>query len=437
MNTENIFTGIKNLGPCEIASPLAMDGKTRRFCSDDEKVLLDDRLDVIQAQIKSGMEIPSLEKAGPRRSIYFDPKKTRCAIVTCGGLCPGLNDVIRGITLHLHYRYGVNTVYGIRYGYEGFIRSCGHEFILLTPENVANIHLMGGSFLGSSRGNQDIGDIVNRLEELKVNILFVIGGDGTLRGSIDISREVQRRGGKMSVIGIPKTIDNDIMYLDRSFGFETAFTEAVESIKAAHVEALGAVNGVGLVKLMGRQSGFIACFAALATNDANFVLIPEVPFKLSGENGLLNLLKQRLESRRHAVIVVAEGAGQDLVEGDSSGKDASGNIRLKDIGLYLKHHIENHFKGLQTEVNVKYIDPSYVVRSVPAAPNDAFFCSRLAQNAVHAGMCGKTEMVVGRWHTHFVHLPTEMTTSKRRQVDSSGDLWMSVLEATGQPDLME
>jgi 6-phosphofructokinase 1 len=302
----------------------------------------------------------------------------------------------------------------------------------LTPESVADLHEHGGTMLGSSRGEQSPEDIVDCLERMGINILFVIGGDGTIRGSMKLVDEISRRQLKIAIVGVPKTIDNDIQFVDQSFGFQTAFSEGSKAIRAAHVEACGAPAGVGLVKLMGRHSGFIACYASLASNDANFVLIPEVPFCLEGEHGLLASLEAQISRRGKAVIVVAEGAGQDLMH--ASGKtDASGNIRLGDIGPWLKDKITAHFARRHLELNLKYIDPSYVIRSVPANPYDSVFCSRLAHNAVHAAMCGRTEMVVSRWHTRFVHVPMGLAIRERNCVDPNGDLWMTVLESTGQP----
>ena len=429
---------IVNLGPGTIWSPLhrladsAESGDN--FVGDDQRVLLDDALDGVRELLARNEPLPSLEMAGPRRKIFFDPEKTACGIVTCGGLCSGLNDVIRGLVMQISYRYGVRKIYGFRYGYEGFIKEYGHEVVNLTPEFVDNIHHFGGTVLGTSRGPQDIGRILARLDDFGINILFVIGGDGTLRGALDISQEARKRGRPISVIGIPKTIDNDIMFMDKSFGYETAFAAAVNAIKAAHVEAQGSRNGIGLVKLMGRHSGFITCSAVLSTNEVNFALIPEVPFALEGEQGFLEVLRQRVERRRHAVVVVAEGAGQDLI--DSPGglaSDLSGNVRLKDIGLLLKLRIEEYFKARSTAINLKYIDPSYIIRGVPASAQDSGYCMRLAQSAVHAAMAGKTSMLVARWHGHFVHLPVHLATSGRKRVDPKGDLWQSVLESTGQP----
>jgi 6-phosphofructokinase 1 len=422
-------TAISSLGPREVISPLRHRGGVDvSFKADDERVLFDHRMspgELPEAQL-------SFEVAGAREHIFFNPAKTAAGIVTCGGLCPGLNDIIRGIVTQLHLRYGVTTTYGFRYGYEGLVPKYGHTPMTLKPENVSQIHNFGGTILGTSRGPQDVGEMVEFLEEMSCDILFVVGGDGTLRGADALTAEIKRRGLKKAVVGIPKTIDNDIMYLDKSFGFETAFGVAVEALKCAHSEALGSVNGVGLVKLMGRDSGFIASYASLAGSNVDFVLIPEVPFELDEARGLLESLRYRLAKHKSAVIVVAEGAGQGLVKGEYA-TDASGNRKLADIGLYLKDRINAFFKERNMECNLKYIDPSYMIRSVPANAADNFYCSQLAQHAVHAAMAGKTGMLVGRWHGAFIHLPITLATQGRRKVDPQSELWHSVLESTGQP----
>ncbi len=404
-----------------------------RFRRDEERVLVDDTVAGSSAAAEGGKTPESFEVAGPRERLFFDPHKTVAGIVTCGGLCPGLNDVIRGIVHELNYRYQVTRIFGFRYGFEGLIPRYGHTPMNLKPDSLAAIHNFGGTILGTSRGPQDPGAMADLLEEMQIDLLFVVGGDGTLRGAGELTEEMNRRGLRKSIIGIPKTIDNDIMYLDKSFGFETAFAEAVKVINSAHAESQGSVNGVGLVKLMGRDSGFIASFAALAGNVVDFVLIPEVPFQLEGARGFLEALRYHLTKRKQAVVVVAEGAGQDLLQGDPLAADASGNRKLPDIGLHLKERINAFFKERRTEINLKYIDPSYIIRSVPASPQDNVYCSRLAQNAVHAAMAGKTGMVIGRWHGTFVHLPFDLVTHGRKKIDPHGELWHSVLEKTGQP----
>jgi len=427
---------VQSLGPCRIDSPLLpfLDQRRRTFHNVDEedRVLFDDRLSSLSERDVPAARLPAFEPAGPRRRIFFDPPSTRAAIVTCGGLCPGFNDVIRSLVLELHNGYGVRTVYGFRNGYQGFIARYGRPVAELSPASVAGINEQGGTILGTSRGEQDAEEIADRLEAMNIDMLFVIGGDGTLRGARKIAGCIAARGRKIAVVGIPKTIDNDIMFIDQSFGFQTAVAEATRAIRSAHVEAESSPNGIGLVKLMGRHSGFIACYASLAVSVANFVLIPEVPFSLDGSGGFLNVLRQRLERRGHAVIVVAEGAGQHLMEAGNA-TDASGNAKFGDIGVFLKQRLTDYLAGIGMECNLKYIDPSYEIRSVPANPFDSVYCIRLAHNAVHAAMSGRTEMVVGRWNGRFVHVPIPMAVRERHLVDTSGDLWTSVLEATGQP----
>jgi 6-phosphofructokinase 1 len=426
---------IKILGACLYPSPLKhrLARDAIHYVGRADRVPLDDRMSKIGEYCDDLTRTPSFELAGPRDHIFYDPRGLRCGIVTCGGLCPGINNVVRGLVLELTNGYGVEQIVGFRYGYAGLVRG-GEPPIKLTPASVAGIHQEGGTALGTSRGGQDPGEMVDTLERMGIGILFVIGGDGTLRGAMTIAAEVGRRGLPMGVVGIPKTIDNDIHFIDRSFGFETAFSEAVGVIRSAHIEATGALNGIGIVKLMGRHSGFIACQAAIASTDVDAVLIPEVPVRLDGEQGLFELLERRLRRNRHAVIVVAEGAGQELFDdAATSDRDASGNQRLGDIGTMLRTRVVDHFKRKKVDVTLKYIDPSYHIRSVPASSTDSVYCWNMARNAVHAAMAGNTEVLIGRWHGRFVHVPMQLATRFRKQVDASGDLWMSVVESTGQP----
>jgi 6-phosphofructokinase 1 len=427
---------IDALGPCAYPSPLAkrLAHGAMHYVGKADRVLLDDRMSRLLDRGEDIASTPAFELAGPRHHVFFDPEKLRAGIVTCGGLCPGLNNVIRGIVLELTQAYGVSQILGFRYGYEGMVRRHGLGPLRLNPNVVADIHHEGGTMLGSSRGNQDPREVVERMEELGIGVLFAIGGDGTFRGAMSLVEEIKRRGLPMAVIGIPKTIDNDIHFIDRSFGFETAFSSAVEVIRSAHVEATGARNGIGVVKLMGRHSGFIACHAALASTDVDVVLIPELHFDLEGPKGLLEFLAARLEQASHALIVVAEGAGQELCTGGSPpSTDASGNARLGDIGVVLRDKIVSAFRKKKVDVTLKYIDPSYHIRSVPTSPADSVYCWNMARNAVHAAMAGNTNMLIGRWHGRFVHVPMPLATRFRKQVDTNGDLWSAVLESTGQP----
>ena len=413
------------------------DGLSFGFIENHDRILLDTSLENFKLYQATGEEPFSFEKAGPHKHLYFEAAETKVAIVTCGGLCPGLNNVIRSLVNQLYYRYKVSKIIGIQYGFEGFIHEYNHPVIELTPQKVDNIHLFGGTILGSSRGLQDVGQIVDSLVSQDVNILFCIGGDGTMHGAHAIHEEITRRDLKISVAGIPKTIDNDINLIDKSFGFETAFSIAHDIIRSAHNEAVGAYNGIAVLKLMGRDSGFIAAYAALAIQEVNFVLVPEMTFDMNGRKGFLNLLRNRLENRHHALVVVAEGAGQHFFENETFEKDASGNIQNKDIGLYLKDKISEEFKSKSFPFSLKYIDPSYIIRSAPANANDSKFCSLLAQNAVHAAMAGKTDFVIGHWNHEFTLLPIPIAVSKRKKIDVESELWWNVLETTGQPASMK
>jgi 6-phosphofructokinase 1 len=416
---------ITTLGPCRISSKMS----GVRFVDEKDRIIYHSSLKELLDSQASGKEPFGFEMAGPRERVYYDPSKLRCGIVTCGGICPGLNDVIRAIVLSLFHHYGVQRVFGFQFGYEGLSSSCSHPPLELNPEVVEDIHQKGGTILGASRGPQDVSDMVDNLERMNVGILFTIGGDGTLRGAQAISSEIAARRLKISVIGIPKTIDNDISFMHKSFGFETAVAESRTAVYGAHVEAIGARNGIGLVKLMGRHSGFIAANATLANSEVNFCLVPEVAFTLPA---FLEALRERLERRKHAVIVVAEGAGQDLMENRAE-FDPSGNVKLQDIGLFLKERIQSYLKEKGMSLTLKYIDPSYMIRSTPANPHDSVFCLLLGHNAVHAGMAGKTNMVVGYWNGEYTHVPIPLAVNKRKQIDPKGRLWSSVLAATGQP----
>jgi 6-phosphofructokinase 1 len=357
-------------------------------------------------------------------------------IVTCGGLCPGLNDVIRAIVRCLWYRYGVRRISGIQYGYKGFLPEYQYGVRNLDPDVVDDIHKIGGTFLGSARGGgREVVKIVDTMEQLNLNVLFTVGGDGTQRGTLDIAEETDKRKLKIALIGIPKTVDNDFAIIQKSFGFDTAVEKAVEVVTAAHIEAFSAINGIGLVKVMGRESGFIAAHTALASHEVNFVLIPEVPFNLEGYNGFLTHLENRLKRRGHAVIVVAEGAMQDQLLTEKK-LDAGGNLKMADVGVYLRDRINQYFDEKKMEVSLKYIDPSYVIRSAPANPSDNIYCERLGNAAAHAAMAGKTKIIIGLVNNEFVHVPIKAVISHRNHVDPESSLWRDTLDATHQPALM-
>ena len=421
---------IKHLGPGTFKNPISLP---------ENKEFIDDAHRIARVpHVKATDDIPfdsrqSFELSGPREKLFFNPEKVRVAIVTCGGLCPGINAVIRGLVLQLWSRYGCRNILGIRYGYQGFGEEATAAPYHLTPELVSDLHQKGGSFLGSSRGTPGAPAIVDALQKSEVDILFTIGGDGTMRGALAISEEIEKRGLKIGVVGIPKTIDNDISLVRRSFGFETAVGLACQAVESAYTEAIGGYDCIGLVRLMGRNSGYIAASATLATGQPDFCLVPEIPFGLDQEGGLFSLVEDCLDEKRHALVVVAEGAGQGYFDEQALGQDPSGNTRFGDIGLHLKNRLLDYFREKGRKVSLKYIDPSYIIRSAPANPADRLFCAKLAQNAVHAAMAGKTAMLMGYWHGAVTHIPLKAIQGKNQSINPQGELWFNVLETTGQP----
>ncbi|MDH3717717.1 MAG: ATP-dependent 6-phosphofructokinase [Planctomycetota bacterium] len=425
---------IATLGDGRFASPLKLSTTEQDglgdFVRDDLRVYFDIETHVGQTPPTQPL---CFEKAGPRQQLFFQPSVTTAAIVTCGGLCPGVNNVIRSIYLEATQNYDVKSVLGIRHGFRGLNPQFGLEPIVITPELVEEIHKLGGTVLGTSRGPQAAPIIVDFLAQRGIDILFCVGGDGTQRGAHAIYEEIAGRQLPISVIGIPKTIDNDIAYVDRTFGYLTALEESQQVLRGAHVEARAAINGIALVKLMGRHAGFIAAGAALASQEADLVLVPEVQFPLHGEDGCLAALQQRIGKHQHAVVVVAEGAGQHLMSHEDRGCDASGNVKHQDIGVFLRDKIVEYFAKREIPISLKYIDPSYMIRSVPANCADRLLCDQLARHAVHAGMAGKTNAMIGLRHNKFIHVPISAATTRTKYLQVEGDRWTSVLLSTRQP----
>ncbi len=432
LNLSAAELAIPTLGSATVRSPLRMstisgDG-IGNFVPDAARV---------QAEIvhEPGRTIdPGLgfRERGAREMLFFAPPQTRAAITTCGGLCPGLNNVIRSLFYELQANYGIREVLGIRFGYEGLNPEVGEPPIVLSSDRVQDIHKFGGSVLGTSRGPQDPRVTVDFLQQADIQILFCVGGDGTQRGAHRIAAEIRRRAAPIAVVGIPKTIDNDIRFVSRTFGYLTAIEEAQGILRCAHNEATAVRNGVAVVKLMGREAGFITAGATIASGQVNFTLIPEIPLEMEGEHGLLARLERRLRLRGHAVIVVAEGVGQDLVCEHPDARDASGNRKLGDIGPFLCDRINRYLatKGLGSKV--KYFDPSYHIRSVPAKTADALLCEQFAHSAAHAAMAGKTDVLIGLWHSQFVHVPLSLSTGRIKRLSPESPTWMSVLAITGQ-----
>mmetsp|Transcript_137 Transcript_137/g.212 ORF Transcript_137/g.212 Transcript_137/m.212 type:complete len:509 (+) Transcript_137:121-1647(+) len=428
--SENVRNVNKNTVDQENAVDLESGGYSR-YVTNNEVILAD-----IIREKGTPKESAAYVRAGPRKTLFFDPEYSSAGIVTCGGLCPGLNNVIREVVKTLFDVYGVKRVYGFRGGYGGIYNL---EPLILTPEVVSDIHLKGGTILSSNRGGFDEEKIIARLKELQVNQLYLIGGDGTMRGANALYqaslKEYEKSGFLFAVAGVPKTIDNDIDLIDRSFGFNTAVTEAIQAVRSAKTEALCAPNGVGVVKLMGRHAGFIATHACLASGDCDLCLIPEVPIEIEGPNSCLEHIARVLRKRGHAVVIVAEGAGEELL-GKQQEIDAGGNRKLPAIGYFMKTKIKEYLMSIPDpiEATVKYIDPSYMIRSVKANAADALFCLLLAQNAVHGAMAGLTGFCVGLVNNRTVYIPmSAIVKNSPRKVNPRGRTFERVITTTGQP----
>jgi len=424
---------VSRLGACRVQSPLLFDspshGYEHHFVSDTVR---------IRCRLESGgastpRDDLTYEAAGPRASLFFQPQATTAAVVTCGGLSPGLNNVIRSIFFELKENYRARRVIGIRNGYRGLNPAARLPPIELDYDFVSEIHKLGGTVLGTSRGPQDPAIMADYLESAGIDMLFCLGGDGTQRAAHAIHTEIQRRGGKIAIVGIPKTIDNDIPFVRQTFGYVTALDKASEVIRGAHVEARSVTDGMGLVKLMGRDAGFIAAGATLVSPEVNFCLVPEIPFPLDGENGFLPALEKRMRERGHAVVVVAEGAGQHLFDQAETACDASGNRLHHDIGLFLRTRITDYFQARELPLVLKYLDPSYFIRSVPAGVYDRFLSDQMARHAVHAAMAGKTGLIIGMENDRFIHVPIPTVVARTKRIEMTGDLWRSVLQITRQP----
>ena len=422
---------IQQIGEGQYINP----SRNEIFVDETERIAFSSQVKNLENQFKICEELPAFEKAGARKKIFHNPSSTTAAIITCGGLCPGLNNVIKGLVNVLEQDYGIKKILGIRYGYKGLTKASSHQPIQLNSTTVDQIHKQGGTILGSSRGNQDPEEMVDELIDKGISILFCIGGDGTLKGAQAIAETANRRQAKISIVGIPKTIDNDLGFVEKTFGFETSVQIASEIITSAHHEAEGAENGIGIVKLMGRDSGFITATASLANSVVDFCLIPETRFCLDGAEGICDAVQTKLIQNNHAVITVAEGAGQELFESRERKKDASGNILKEDIGELLKEELTEYFRYRNITINIKYLDPSYHIRSIAANASDAVFCYLLAEYAVHAGMSGKTNLVIGYWNNFFTHVPIHLATKERRMVELDSALWRGVVSATQQGQL--
>lgn len=365
-------------------------------------------------------------RANACEKIWWDPADVRAAIVTCGGLCPGLNSIIREVTMCLWHQYGVRHITGIQFGYNGLSNPELYAPKHLGPKAVREIHMKGGSVLKAGRGGLEAERICDNLEKMGVNMLFVVGGDGTQAAGNLLYEEARRRNLQLSIVGVPKSIDNDILFFDKTFGFDTAVSAACNVIRNGWVEATSCEKGVGIVKLMGRDAGFVCMDAALSSTIVDLCLIPEVSVKMED---IMDHIDETLQRKNFMVIAVAEGAGQEHV---ATGKvDATGHTIYGDIGTHLRDSVNKHLKP--SGGRCFYIDPSYIIRSVPIDPNDHVYCSRLARDAVHSAMRGYTGVVVGPIHNVICMIPMQLIASGKRHVPTKSSNWQACVQVCNMP----
>jgi 6-phosphofructokinase 1 len=436
--------------------------------------VIDDSHVILGDIVRHGSSPPTSRcwvRAGPRALCYFEPHSVVAAVVTCGGLCPGLNNVVREIVLTLHNTYGARRVYGVQKGYWGFhtpdadlsVGAARHpscpsaDAPVLTPEGVAGINTQGGTVLGADRGGlsassvaADVDVILRFCANRGINQLYVIGGDGTHRGASSVALEAQRRRVPLAVAAIPKTIDNDVDIIDRSFGFETAYSEAQQAIRSAKTEAASALNGLGIGKLRGRHAGFIAAHAAMASGDVDLCLIPEVPVVFTGPASFGAHVLAVMRRKGHAVVVVAEGAGEKEILAEQRAAataasaaggacfDAGGNALLPEVGPWLKAKLSAYLTERGCRPICKYIDPSYMIRSVAAHAADAEYCMLLGQNAVHGAMAGFTGFSTGLVNNRMAYIPiSAITANSPRKMNARGRTYERLLQITRQPDPLQ
>mmetsp|Transcript_20291 Transcript_20291/g.48093 ORF Transcript_20291/g.48093 Transcript_20291/m.48093 type:complete len:415 (+) Transcript_20291:167-1411(+) len=365
-------------------------------------------------------------RANAARQLFWEPNKVKAAVVTCGGLCPGLNSIIRGVTKCLWNEYGVREILGITAGYNGLSDPETHPPVKLTEEMVRDIHMKGGSIIKAARGGFDAEKICDNLQRLGITVLFLVGGDGTQFAGHLLYEAARKRRLAVSIVGIPKSIDNDVVLFDRTFGFDTAVAKASEVIRNALVEASSCDRGVGIVKLMGRDSGFVAMHAATAADVVDLCMIPEVKVDMKD---VIEHVDATLAKKKYMVIAVAEGAGQELV---STGKqDDTGHTVYGDIGVFLKDTLNKHLKA--SGGRTFYIDPSYIIRSVPITPNDHIYCVRLANDAVHTAMRGYTGVCVGAMHNVVCMLPSRLIASGKKKVRPHSSSWQGCVQTCNMP----
>ncbi len=331
--------------------------------------------------------------------------KKMVAILTGGGDCPGINPVIRAIVRKaLKEDY---EVVGIKNGWKGLIEK---DILALDIDSVSGILPKGGTILGTSRTNpykneEDVQRVKENFQSLKINALIAIGGEDTLRVAYKLYKE------GLNIVGIPKTIDNDLSATDKTFGFDTAVNIATEAIDRIHTTA-ESHHRVMVVEVMGRHSGWIGLEAGIA-GGADAILLPEFPVDIEE---ICNLIKRRHDrGKTFSIVVVAEGAkfkkGKEALQ--EKKLDAFGHVRLGGIGQILGKKIEQR-TGFETRVTVL----GHIQRGGIPTAYDRVLGTRYGVKAMELVMEGKFGQMASLQGNKIVSVPLEEAIGTIKTVPS-------------------
>lgn len=436
----------------------------------------------------------TMPEAGPRRYVSYPQKnQLKVGILVSGGIAPGINAVISGIIARHHayqaWSQKINKNYALEIlGYSEALKGllhAGRPAVPLDLKTVREAVNHGGSILPTARADEllDLEDpkqrdgaldkVTSRLINQQIDILYIIGGDGSMRAAHAISCRARRNPiNELSVIGIPKTMDNDILWVWQSFGFLSAVEFAKQAILQLHTEVMSNPR-LCVIQLFGSDSGFVVSHAALASGVCDAVLIPEVNFTLKQLSGYI---RYRLQDRPHSdkpyggIVALAETAipldWREYVSATAEVADGSEKVILTPEELRAIETFESHGRRvhgqtpdalrsgglrlvsqiLQREIRklgdrwssyrVFTNEPRHLIRSIEPSVSDVIFAQRLGTLAVDNAMAGYHDFMISQWLTEYVLVPLKLVVLGRKRVPEHGIFWKSVRASTGQPDFV-
>ena len=330
----------------------------------------------------------------------------RVGVLTGGGDCPGLNAVIRGV---VKKSAGNNVeIIGIKNGWKGLV---DNESVELGLESVSGILPKGGTILGTSRTNpykrpDDLARVIENYKKMKLDALIAIGGEDTL----GVANKLSKEGKGINVVGVPKTIDNDLNATDVTFGFDTAVNIATEAIDRLHTTA-ESHHRIMVVEVMGRHAGWIAIHSGIAAG-ADVILIPEL--KMDLEEICASLKRRHAKGKGFSIVVVAEGAtfkeGQVITQEEKL--DSFGHVRLGGIGERLAAEIESR-TGFETRVTVL----GHIQRGGTPSAFDRVLATRFGVKAMELVLNKKFGYMASLKGTEIVEVPIKEAVGTLKTVD--------------------